>query len=449
MVSTLYPQFGTDGVRGTYGKNFDEKFVYCLGISIARTLGTDKTFLVGRDTRTSGEPLAKALISGLTYAGANAEYISIMSTPGIAFIAQKLGFRACAITASHNPAQDNGVKVFDIGGKKITEKAETEIESELEKILQNIDVNFEVSEIKTTSYEDDYVNHLLKLVSSQNLNNLNVVLDCANGAAYSIATKVFKDLGAQVVAINTKADGAHINDNCGATHLEQLQTQVLNNNADLGFAFDGDADRVIAVDSNGIIRDGDFILALFAQKMSRENILKQNAIAVTSMSNGALKTYLSGLGIDVHETDVGDKFVLQEIVNNNLSLGGEQSGHIIRTDIALWGDGIANALFIAKYYSRDKDNNENLSSNAFFDFYEPMIQIHEKVHVANKSNAINNDLIIEAVEHELNELEKGSRIVLRPSGTEEVVRISVESFDAEKAQSAISNLSNVVKEECK
>lgn len=450
-MSFSRPHFGTDGVRGTYNENLTDEFVYFLGQAIALCLGTDIEFVVGRDTRTSGPVLEKALVAGLISKGMKVRSLGVLPTPGVAFIARRDLVRACVITASHNPASDNGVKVFDIGGVKIDSKVESAIEKELETLISvgAPSVNFEeVDLISSDQAYKDYVTYLLEVLEGSTLDGLKIVLDCANGSAFDVAPAVFLLAGATVAAINTESDGVNINENCGATHLDELRKQVLFHHADIGFAFDGDADRLMVVDNKSNICNGDSILALFALDMASKNKLSKKTVVATSMSNGGLKNFLVKNGLSLVQTNVGDKYVLEEMLSNDYSLGGEQSGHIIRTDHAIWGDGVLNALLIAKILRDLNDLGPAITSEQMFSLFVPMAQIHAKISVGNKCKALDNESISSAIEQEIETLGEESRVIIRPSGTEEVVRITVEGLIEESLHESIERLCLVIKKEC-
>lgn len=445
------PHFGTDGVRGEYGKNLTDEFVFYLGQAIALCLGTNIEFVVGRDTRKSGTILEKSLVAGLISKGAKVQSLGVLPTPGVAFIARRDLVRACVITASHNPPSDNGIKVFDIGGVKIDSKVESAIEKELETLINtgNYPTNFqELDVIASDQAYKDYVGYLLDALGGTQLDGLKIVLDCANGAAFNVAPAVFLLAGAVVVAINTDSDGININENCGATHLDELRKQVLFHQANIGFAFDGDADRLMVVDNKSNVHNGDSILALFALDMASKNELSNKTVVATSMSNGGLKTFLTKNGLSLVETAVGDKYVLEEMLSNDYSLGGEQSGHIIRTDHAIWGDGVLNALLISKIFKYLNGLGPAISAEKMFSLFTPMAQMHAKISVSNKLKSVNNEVILSAIEQEIEILGKESRVIIRPSGTEEVVRITVEGLNEESLHASIDRLSLVIKEEC-
>lgn len=445
-----FPSFGTDGVRGTYGKDLFQHYVYALGRAIATSLGVEVPFDIGRDTRTSGPDLFVALSAGLIHEGAKVNDLGILPTPAISMLAKSKSHRACVITASHNPAQDNGIKVFDVGGKKITKELEVKIETSIKELGVNHNIVFDTYKEPDNSGigTESYLQYLEQFGAAGSLDGIRVVLDCANGAAYRVGPAAFETAGAQVIAINTEADGKHINENCGATHLDPLIEEVQEQNADIGFAFDGDADRIIAVDDNGIIRDGDCIIALFALEMKASNQLNKDAVVATGMSNGALKKFLNNNDISFHEVPVGDKYVLDKILKENLSLGGEQSGHIIRTDVATWGDGVINALLIAQIFTEKRRQNDHLTSFELFDLFIPLKQLHDKISVNHKGKAVNNDVILASIRQEIKSLGEPSRVIIRPSGTEDVVRITVEGLDENSVRQSLERLGAIVKEVC-
>ncbi len=444
------PKFGTDGVRGTFGKDIHAQYAYALGVAIARILGSQTEFIVGRDTRTSGQVLSNALIDGLKSQGALSLDVGILPTPAIAMIARRDSKRACVITASHNPAEDNGIKVFDIGGVKITSEIENQLEEELDKIFTDgfsYSENITSTPVETLSSQE-YISYLVDAIGSKALEGLRVVLDCANGASYTTAMSAFLLCGARVTAINTESNGLNINNECGATYLTSLVKEVLATKADVGFAFDGDADRLIVVDERGIVRDGDFILALFAKEMKSNDNLSADSIVATSMSNGALKKFCEENSLEFVETQVGDKYVLEALLDNDLSLGGEQSGHIIRRDFANWGDGTLNALLVGRILNEARINDSNFCASKVFNLFEPLVQQHSKVAVKNRDKAISNEEIQTAINEQLKFLGENSRIIIRPSGTEPVVRISVEGQSQNEVAIAIGRLEIIVESIC-
>jgi phosphoglucosamine mutase len=445
-MTQAYPHFGTDGVRGTAGENLTTQFVYCLGRAIVEAMGAQE-FLIGRDTRMSGKELSDALISGLVDASASATNIGILTTPAIAVNADHKNVAACVITASHNPAEDNGIKVFDVGGNKISEETERSIETQLFELIEssattNI-VHHDIDANEAQAAQNFYEAFLLNACGQPDLSSLTIAIDCANGASFDVAPRVFEHTGAKVIAINTESDGQNINNQCGATHLDPLMKLVGESQADIGFAFDGDADRVICVDDKGVLRDGDYILALFAEDLHERGALINNTVVATSMSNGALKQLLESDSIVFCETPVGDKYVASEMARTGAVLGGEQSGHIIRSDKSQWGDGILNALLISDVLVRSKKTPHDL-----LNLFHPMAQLHGKIAVAHKAKAQENSAISTSINKELEGLGDGARIIVRPSGTEDVVRITVEAQDEAQANESLARLSSLVEEVC-
>ncbi len=440
-------RFGTDGIRGKFPDVLSLKVAYCLGHAIADVIGVQSDFYIGRDTRVSGPQLSSAIAKAIQTAGGTIRDLGIIPTPGVAALAQKNSVPAVVITASHNPPEDNGIKVLGVGGQKVTSEMELQIESSMLDCLSRFEeIDFEEGESPSTNeaiYE--YAKYLIEFADRPKLDGLKVVLDCANGAAHFVGPHVFEHCGADVQAINTESDGKRINENCGAVHLEDLQKAVMSYGADIGFAFDGDADRVMVVDNKGNIVDGDKILALFAIDMKALGSLSNNAVVATTMSNGALRLFLREHDIEFVETDVGDKYVLAEMLRGNFSLGGEQSGHIIRSDKQFWGDGILNSLSVASIV-KSKLNRSDASS--ILNLFVPLIQKHDKVQVAFKKNATDSQEILSQKEDLLKQLGQNSRIIIRPSGTEEVVRISVEASDESEALSAIEQLKETVIKVC-
>ncbi|HMS24113.1 MAG TPA: phosphoglucosamine mutase [Acidimicrobiia bacterium] len=445
------PQFGTDGVRGTFDESLTPEFVYLLGLAIAQVM-SNVEFVVGRDTRMSGPVLRDALISGLLSGGAHATDIGIITTPGIASNAYVNNVAACAITASHNPASDNGIKVFGVGGVKIDSQIEAAIERTVTHLIeagQPVEIMpvAEVGEQATTAYKT-YKEFLINKTDGSDLSGLRIVLDCANGASFLMAPEIFSQYGAEVIAINTESDGMHINERCGATHLESICESVVSNNADIGFAFDGDADRVMVVDNRGVVRNGDYILALFAIYLKNQSLLKNDLVVATAMSNGGLGSFLKTNSIELLETPVGDKYVLAEMIESEATLGGEQSGHIIRADKTMWGDGILNALLVSSIFAERYRTEPAVTSFELFDLFTPMVQLHDQIKVIHKESAQDNQEILHAIEQERALLGQESRIIIRPSGTEDVVRITVEGLIEKAAQESMDRLTKVISKVC-
>lgn len=360
--------FGTDGIRGTFGVSpMTPQFLYRLGLAAGKTLGGEgekqAVFVVGRDTRTSGPVLQRALATGLRESGARVLDLGIIPTPGIAFLTRFVSATAGAvISASHNPALENGVKFLNSQGMKLKHEVETEIEAQLANLTTGRGA-FEAENLGEPSPQlfEDYLQDLFESVKGLDLSNLKIVMDCSNGAAWKAGPDVFRRLGANLVAINTENDGHNINQACGSENLRSnpavLASRLAAENADLAIAFDGDADRVILMDEKGNLIDGDHMLALLADKLHHQGLLLGDTLVTTVMANGALKQYALEKGFTLLQTPVGDKYVTETLISlaeqhqtpGKIGLGGEQSGHIILLDEKHFtGDGIRTALFIMK-----------------------------------------------------------------------------------------------------
>ncbi|EFO98410.1 hypothetical protein CRE_20161, partial [Caenorhabditis remanei] len=352
--------FGTDGVRGLAGVDVTAELALGLAQSAAFVLGRDArtesrraTAIVARDPRVSGEFIAAAVAAGLASAGVDVLDAGVIPTPAAAYLVADTGADfGVMVSASHNPAPDNGIKFFAAGGRKLADEIEDEIEAAMQRPHAGT-TGREVGRIRRfADAEDRYVVHLLGTLEGVRLDGLHVVLDCAHGAAAGISPEVFSDAGAKVTVIGNDPDGFNINDGIGSTHLEQLIETVRSTGADLGIAHDGDADRCLAVDADGAVVDGDRIMAILALSMAGRGKLEQNTLVATVMSNLGLKLAMSDNGIDVIETGVGDRYVLEAINAHGYSLGGEQSGHVIMSEHATTGDGILTGLHIAAEIAR-------------------------------------------------------------------------------------------------
>lgn len=421
--------FGTDGIRGIVNKNLNFDIAFNCGNALGQMKSSAK-ILIGTDTRKSGDYLKTALVSGAVCAGADVCDVGIITTPGVSYLTKLLGYDyGVMITASHNPPEYNGIKIFDEEGLKLGEARENNLENlfkstkkEDYKNLGNFKQKFNLS----SRYED----FLIKSCKTS-LKGLKIVLDLSNGASCRLAPKVFKRLGANVRVLNAKHDGVSINKNCGALFVEGLKNEVLRLRADAGFAYDGDADRIIAIDEKGNILNGDSILWVLARYWC-----KTDKVVITSNSNLALDEELLKINIKTVRTDVGDKFVLEKMIEDDISLGGEQSGHIILKELMSGGDGILASIQLASILVKTK---ARLSSLAKIDFYP---QLCADIIVKNKHTVMK---MVQATLVEEQEKIKGKgRIVLRASGTEEKIRILVESKDEKKAKDAIQKLSKAV-----
>ena len=445
--------FGTDGVRGIANKDLSAQLAYLLGKSGAIILknninkktnntNTQKesndlgeklnnTIIVGTDTRESADLLSCALTAGILSTGTNVINVGIIPTPAIPFLVRKYNASAgVMISASHNPYEYNGIKFFDHKGLKLSDKVEDQIQSLTELYTYN---NFDDTKTNITvgkqtfctSGLNDYINFLLTTIDGD-LKSLKIGLDCGNGATYKIAESVFIALGATVYPINVNPNGRNINLNCGSTNLTQLKELVLDEQLDMGFAFDGDGDRCLAVDNIGSEIDGDKILAICGLNMKKKGTLSNNTIVSTVMSNmGFIKT-LNQNDVRVLQTKVGDKYVLEEMLNNDYNLGGEQSGHIIFKDFNTTGDGLITALQLA---SVCKNENEDLHTLGKEITYYPQKLINVHIDEKIKDSIFLNDSIITAINSAEKRLKDQGRVLVRVSGTEPLVRIMVECFD--------------------
>jgi len=407
--------FGTDGIRGVFGKTLTIEMAYRCGKALAMQKDNVR-ILIGKDTRKSSDLLLLFFCAGVVSEGGYIEDLEVCPTAAIGYLTQYYCFDyGIVISASHNSFEYNGIKIFDKFGRKINEQTELEIEKSffINRNHQNINVGKFISNKKKIK---TYENFLLK--QSRQLNNLKVVLDCANGAASKIASKVFKKLGAKVITINNKPSGININKNCGALYVENLQKRVLATAADVGFAFDGDSDRIIAIDEKGNIIDGDKLLYIFAKSYIEENKLKNKIVVGTLTTNSAIEKQLNNLGVSLIRTDVGDKFIDKALVENDLILGGEQCGHIFLKDKLSTGDGILNAIMIANILAKNKIK---LSECINFKLYQ---QVYINVKVKNKNKLLNciNYINLTKKTH----FNDKFRVIIRPSGTEPVIRIMVE-----------------------
>ncbi len=434
-------RFGTDGVRGDAEAVLTPLFVRRLGLAVVRTLGTDQPILVGRDTRASGDRITADLASGVVSGGGTCLDLGVVPTPVVAFASANHAAPAVMVSASHNPASDNGIKMFAAGGSKLADAEQRAIEAELDR-LDDSDVRASEPPIIANDGErfvEGYVKHLRSAVEGRRLDGVRVVIDAANGAASEIAPRVFRRLGAQVVAIHASPDGSNINEGCGSTDPSDLQRSVAAADADLGLAFDGDADRVVAVDAAGEVVDGDQILVVSALDLRSRGRLRGEGVVVTVMSNLGLHHALRDAGITVVTTAVGDRNVVDALSEHGLVLGGEQSGHIIYADHATTGDGLMTGLFLADLVRRSGAPLTELA--AAMTRYP---QALESVAVPPGTDLDTARAVWDAVASAERELGEEGRVLVRASGTEPLVRVMVEAADAESAHRTARDLAAVV-----
>ncbi|NPC97489.1 phosphoglucosamine mutase [Nocardioides sp. zg-DK7169] len=439
--------FGTDGVRGEANGVLTAPLALDLSVAAARVLvdrgdfsGPRPLAVVGRDTRISGQFLEHAVVAGLASAGCDVLRLRVVPTPGVAYLTGALGADlGVVISASHNPMPDNGIKFLARGGVKLDDAVERQIEAVMG---TEWDPPRGAHVGRVTPYAtpiEEYVEHLV--ATTQPLAGLRVVLDCAHGAASVAGPMALRAAGAEVVAINNQPDGLNINDGCGSTHLEPLRAAVLEHGADAGFALDGDADRCLAVDAEGHVVDGDQIMAILALGMRDAGLLAQDTLVATVMSNLGLVRAMTEHGIAVRQAQVGDRYVLEEMNGGGFSLGGEQSGHVIMSAYATTGDGVLTALHVLE---RMVLTGRSLADLAAVMTRFPQVLVN--VPGVDKTRAASDPVLRAAVEAEEAALGEDGRVLLRPSGTEPLVRVMVEAPTAEIAESVAGRLADVVRD---
>ena len=443
--------FGTDGVRGLANRDITAESALKLAQAAAIVLGKDARSrgqkpkaVIGRDPRISGEFLAAAISAGLSSSGIDVYDAGVLPTPATAFLTADLDADfGVMISASHNPAPDNGIKFFSRGGHKLPDEIEDQIEAALaEKPLSP--VGTEIGHVQRfADAEDRYLVHLLGTLPNT-LRGLTIVLDCANGAASAVSPEAFKDAGANVIVIGNDPDGHNINQGCGSTHLGALQAAVVEHKADLGIAHDGDADRTLAVDHTGAVIDGDQIMAILAIAAKQKGDLARNTLVATVMSNLGLRLAMKQAGIEVIETKVGDRYVLEQIREGGYTLGGEQSGHLIFSRFATTGDGILTGLQLAgQVASTGKSLKELAQAMKIY----PQVLIN--VSGVNKDEVETSHELQKIVREAEADLGENGRVLLRASGTESLVRVMVEAMEAGTAQSWAERIARVVERELK
>lgn len=416
--------FGTDGVRGIYGEFLTDDLAKQLGYFGTKVLSENHKpkIIIGVDTRESAQNLQDALAQGITKAGGEVYFAGVVPTPAIAVLVKKLDADlGIVVSASHNPYQFNGIKFFNNKGFKLPDSVEDEIEEHIfNHEIEFDDVEYDANIIDNAA--DIYLDFINK-EKHQDLSNLKIVIDCSNGALSEIAPKYFENLGAEVITIGNTPNGKNINEGCGSTHIENISQKVKDENADFGLAFDGDADRCLAVDENGNLIDGDQILYLFAKKLREDDLLKNNTLVITEMSNLGLTNALDEQNLNYVRTDVGDRYVLEEMLKNDYNLGGEQSGHVILLDKNTTGDGLLTASFLTDLLaSSGKKASENFKDITIL----PQVLANAKVNNDKKYDYLENKEINDNI-NKLNDFFDGKgRILIRPSGTEPLVRVMIE-----------------------
>ncbi|OBK89564.1 phosphoglucosamine mutase [Mycobacterium sp. 1165178.9] len=440
--------FGTDGVRGVANHELSAELALALGSAAARHLASTpapgrRVAVIGRDPRASGEMLEAAVIAGLTSEGVDALRVGVLPTPAVAYLtgAYDADF-GVMISASHNPMPDNGIKIFGPGGHKLDDRTENDIEA----LLADVPVGPGLRPvgagigrvIDAEDAADRYLRHLSK-ASALRLDGLTVVVDCAHGAASAVAPRAYRAAGARVIAINAEPNGLNINDNCGSTHLDSLRAAVVAHRADLGLAHDGDADRCLAVDAGGNLVDGDHIMVVLALAMHEADELASKTLVTTVMSNLGLHLAMRSAGITVRTTGVGDRYVVEELRAGDYSLGGEQSGHIVMPALGSTGDGIVTGL---RLMTRMVQTGSPLAELASVMKTLPQVLIN--VTVADKDTAASAPAVQSAVGQAEAELGDTGRILLRPSGTEPMIRVMVEAPEKDVAQRVATRVAEAV-----
>lgn len=445
--------FGTDGVRGVANIELTPELAYKIGRAGAYVLNKENshkpTIIVGMDTRISGDMLEASLISGMCSVGAKVISLGIIPTPAIAYLVKKYNVHAgVMISASHNPFQDNGIKFFNSNGFKLSDSIEEEIEDYMDNKYSEIPYvegsELGYRELKEEAIED-YV-EFLKSTIDVNFEDINLTIDCANGATYQVAPILFEQLKANTNVIFREPNGLNINDNCGSTHMEALCKEVVKNKSNIGIAFDGDGDRCLVVDENGSIVDGDEIMAICGYYLKEQGKLKDNKIVATVMSNLGLFIMGENNNINILKTKVGDRYVLEEMLLKGLNFGGEQSGHIIYLDYNTTGDGILTAIKLLEVI---KKTGKTLSELRKIIKVLPQVLVNAKVNNKNKYNYLENEEIKSEIENLEKMFEGKGRVLIRPSGTEPLVRVMIEGDNQEILEKQAKKLASLIEEKLK
>ena len=440
--------FGTDGVRGVANRELTAELAYkigrCGGYVLTKEVAKPKV-LIGLDTRVSGKMLEASLTAGLLSIGADVILLGVLSTPAVAYLTRTMGADAgVMISASHNPVEDNGIKFFGRDGFKLLDETELEIEALMDQEVDELPrpIGKELGTVKVdTEAKWMYLDYLKSTVKHR-FDGMRIVLDCANGAAYELAPKLFADLGAEVITMAAEPNGLNINDHCGSTHPEHLQEEVVRQKADLGLAFDGDADRLIAVDATGEVVDGDHLLLICGESMNREGRLNGSTIVSTVMSNIGFYKAVDQFGLQSVKTAVGDRYVMEEMRKNGFNLGGEQSGHIIFLEHSTTGDGMLSGIQLVNTL---KGDGKSLAEAKTMMRQYPQVLVN--VRVADKSKYAGNAAIEQAVADVEKELGDNGRVLVRPSGTESLIRVMAEGPEANIVEAYVQQIVDVVQRE--
>ena len=450
--------FGTDGIRRIANTELSPSLVYRVAkagaYALSKHTNNVPTILIGRDTRISGTLIESAMTAGFLSYGANVKSLGVIPTPGVAYLTKKLKADASVvISASHNTYEFNGVKYFSNKGMKIPD----EIEEEIEEIMDSdklddftaVNDKIGVSEVRTDLL-DEYVYFFRKNFEEEfenfELKDFVVAIDTANGATYSVADKVFTALGIKHYIMNNTPNGVNINENCGSTHLDMLKKYVVENNCNLGIAYDGDGDRCLAIDENGNEIDGDILLAIISNYMKEEGKLKKDTIVATVMSNLGLKKYAEANGLNLIQTKVGDRYVLEEMLKNDYNIGGEQSGHIIFLDYNPTGDGILTSLMLIRVMLEKQKSASELAK--IIQIY-PQILVNAKVSSDKKDNYKDDPEILQEIQNLEKEFSGNGRVLIRPSGTEPLIRVMIEGEDQNYIKEKAENLAKLIEQKLK
>lgn len=442
--------FGTDGIRGIANKELTAELAFRTGMSgayvLTKSLSHRPRILIGKDTRKSGDMLEAALTAGLCAMGAKVIPLGVVPTPAVAYLTRKYQADAgVVISASHNPCEYNGIKFFNSDGYKLKDEIENEIEEYIlgEKTIEDLPTHGKVGYVSANhDAVEDYVSFAISTIDCR-LDGLKIAIDCANGASYQTAFKALNKLGANVEAIHNTPDGVNINAMCGSTHMESLQAYVTSIGADIGIAFDGDADRMLAVDEKGNIIDGDVIMAVCANYMKQQGKLEKNTLVATVMSNLGLFIAGDKLGINIPRTKVGDRYVLEEMLDKGYIIGGEQSGHIIFLEHNTTGDGLVSAL---QFLSVLKKTGMKASEAAQIVTIMPQVLKNAHVKPENKNSYMQNRQIADCINALEAEFDGEGRVLIRPSGTEPLVRVMIEGKDINYITEKAAELADMIEE---
>jgi len=442
--------FGTDGIRGIFNEEITYSLAYKVGYALGLNLDNNNPILIGRDTRISGDILLQAITRGIDASGKKFINLGICPTPAIPFlIKQKKLSSGIMISASHNPPEYNGIKIFDHNGQKITKNFENKIQKIIEESNQNKSINTKEIFLKTNEeLMDIYLKSLIKTMEGENLRGMKIILDACHGSATTCAKKIFQILGAEVRVINNSKNGLKINMNCGSTNLEPLKQALRDTPADMGFSFDGDADRVIGIDSKGNVLDGDHILYLWGRELMEQKILTNNLLVSTQMANLGFEKDWNKIGGILCRTEVGDKFVRDAINEKRAVLGGEQSGHILSKINDFSGDGILTALQISKFCKKKNITLNDWLRSSFNPFPQKLTNINLGRNI-NRLNPKSKRLINKTIENFQAIYSNNHRIYIRPSGTEPLMRVLVEAQNHKKVRSLSTEITSKLSLEIK